>query len=77
MFCSKCGNHLRQNEAFCPKCGTKPSSASGLGTTKIIVGIVIFSMLLYVLFIILPWLILIGGAVLGATVVWMLLKNKK
>ena len=90
MFCYKCGNGLKDDDVYCPKCGTKAHTdmQSGKEDKKdedgalykivgaiIVVGVVL--LILYAIFIALPWILIIGGVVLTVLVVGALANSKK
>ena len=41
MYCSKCGNELREGATFCDKCGTKVGKGTKGGRTLLIIAIVV------------------------------------
>lgn len=80
MYCKKCGNGVELNASFCPKCGAKlPEIISFSGDSKqikvgclaqLVYAIVLFVFICVALAIValaLPWMILIGFAIIGLT----------
>ncbi len=79
MHCKHCGSGVEPNASFCPKCGTRLPDIINPNTNmqpkvgclaQLIYAVIIFIFICVALAIIalaLPWMLLIGFAVIGLT----------